>query len=259
MVKRRRKKISSSLIWKILQGSFQLLFLGAIGFGLFWTVRKNLYADAGFSVKTLEILPEKGLQHAARKELEKLYLGRNLFQISPAEVASVVQRNTRIRTAHVLRGFPNKLKIEIVERNPFLQFQSEPTGYYYTAAEDGVVLDVDTQRKKELLLFEALHMKGKKWEVGEELSLPGLKEGIACAQAFARHPLALSEKIDRIRLDHLGNVSLLLQGGPELRMGRNPLKKFYLLDTITSFLKGAERNQIVYFELQYKDLIVKKK
>ncbi len=270
MGKRRGKKFSSTLTWKVTKGFFQLfffillkatplIFFGAVGFGLFWGIRQNLYADPGFSIQRLEILPEKGLQHAAQKELERLYLGQNLLQVSPAEVTQVVRRNTKIRTAHVTREFPNALRIEIVERNPFLQLQAETGGYYYSAAEDGIILDVDAARNPELLLFEAVHAQGKKWEVGRELSIAGLKEGVQLVQAFARHPLAQSERLDRVRLDHLGNVSLVLKDGPELRMGRNPLKKFYMLDTIVPFLKGEERGRIVYFELQYKDLIIKKK
>jgi len=82
---------------------------------------------------------------------------------------------------------------------------------------------------------------------------------VALTRNFRSHFLARSETIEKIRLDPLGNVSLFLAGGPELRFGRDPSKKLYALDSLTPLLKGPERNQIIYIELQYQDLVVKKR
>ena len=174
------------------------------------------------------------------------------------KVAREIEQNPRIRRARVLREFPNTVRIEISERTPFVQIRFELKGPYYSAAEDGFVLETSTARNGNLLLVEAYETE-RRPAVGKEASLQGLKEGIRLARAFWQHSLNESEKIRQIRLDHLGNVSLTLEDGPELRFGRSPLQKFGVLNSVIPLLKGPERARLVYVDLQYHDLVVRKK
>ena len=50
-----------------------------------------------------------------------------------------------------------------------------------------------------------------------------------------------------------------LEDGPELRFGRSPLQKLVALDSVIPLLKGPERAHLVYIDLQYHDLVVRKK
>lgn len=270
MGKRRKKKVSSTLTWKAAKGFFRLLFkgilkatpilfLGGVGFGIFWGIREDLYADPGFLVQTLEVVPEKSLPQEKVQELERLYLNQNLFKVSPRGVAWKLQRDPAIQRVRVNRKFPTTLRIEIYHRNPYAQIQFFPNGPYYSAAEDEVVLTKGFERNKNLLLIEVFEAKNSKPEEGQELSLAGFREAVELVRAFRAHPLARSETIERIRLDHLGNVSLVLAQGPELRFGSHPMKKFYALGSLVPLLKGPERPQIIYVDLQYRDLIVRKR
>lgn len=270
MGKRRKKKASSTLTWKATKGFFRLLFkgilkaipflfLGGIGFGIFWGIRENLYADPGFLIQTLQVVPEKALPPDQLQELGRLYLNRNLFKISPQEVSRKVQADPTIREARVIRKFPTTLRIEIHHRDPYAQIQFFPSGPYYSTAEDEVVLNKEFERDKSLLLIEAFEAKTLKVENGEELSLAGFLEAVELAKAFRGHPVSRFEAIERIRLDHLGNVALVLAKGPELRFGREPMKRFYALGSLVPLLAGADRNQIIYIDLQYRDLIVRKR
>ena len=186
-------------------------------------------------------------------------MNRNLFKISPLEVAREVQKDPLIREARVIRKFPTTLQIEIHPRNPYVQIQFFPNGPYYFTAEDQVVLSKEFNRNQNLLLIEAYESKKLKAENGEELSLAGFREAVRLAKAFKNHPVVRSETIERIRLDHLGNVALALVEGPELRFGRDPMRRFYTLDSLTPLLKEPDRHQIIYIELQYQDLIVRKR
>jgi len=270
MGKRKRRKLSSSLTWKATKGFVRLvfqgilkasplLFLGGIGFGIFWGIREELYADPGFLIQKIEVLPEGALSPAALQELEKLYLNQNLLKVSLTQIQSGIEKDPKIQEARVIREFPKTLRIETRKRIPSVQVQHEPNGLYYSVAEDGVLLGQDFQRNKNLLLVEVFEARGLKPETGKKLPLPGLSEGIALTKAFVRHPWGRFEKIERVRLDHLGNVSLVLSQGPELRFGREPEKKLNRLSLLESLLKGPDRGRIVYVDLQYQDLIVRKK
>jgi len=270
MGKRKRRRASSPLTWKAAKGIFRLVFQGivktsplllfaAIGLGIFWGIRENLYADPGFQIQSLVVEPPKALPLEKVEQLEKLYLRQNLFKVSPREVAGALERDPRIRAARVVRKFPNTLRIEILNRRPFAQIQLDWEGAYYVVAEDGVVLGKETSRNKNLVLVEAFDVKKGESDKGTRIFLRGYPESIALAKAFAKHSMARTERIDRIRLDYLGNVTLALGKGPELRFGRNPAKKFRMLDSVVPLLAGPDRKQIVYIELQYQDLVVRKK
>lgn len=269
MAKRKKKK-STPLFWKAVKGGVHLLTLGflksmpllvfaGIGFGIFWGIRQNLYADSGFLIQTVKIIPEGSLSRDKVRELEKLFLNQNLFQVSPKRVADVVETDPKIRNAHVVREFPKTLRIEIRDRNPFAQVLFSETGEYYTLAEDRIVLARDPGRNKNLLLIEIFDEGNKKLKLGEGVDLAGFHQTMELAKVYPKQALAQSEVIDRLCLDHLGNVSLLLQGGPELRFGREPMKKLQSLASLGALLKSPDRAKIIYIELQYHDLIVKKK
>ena len=270
MGKRKKKKSSGTLLWKAVKGLFHwasyglvkslpALLIAAVGFGIFWGIRENLYADPGFMIQTVKILPENGLSPEKTRELENLYLNQNLFKISPRRVSEVVERDPKIRQAHVVREFPKTLIIEIRDRYPFTQIQFSSEGEFYSLSEDGVVLTRDSARNKNLLLIEAFETNSPKLTPGSEIKLPGFKEAVGLVKDFSRQPVSGSEVIDRIRLDHLGSVNLVLSKGPELRLGREPQKKLKRLNSVNSLLKSSDRDKIVYIDLQYQDLVVRKK
>ncbi len=268
MAKRKRKK-SAPLLWKAAKGSLRLLSLGfiksipvllfaGIGFGIFWSIRQNLYADSGFLIQNVKIIPEGSLSQERVRELERLFLNENLFHVSAKRVAEAVESDPKIRNARVVREFPKTLRIEIRDRNPFAQVQLE-NGDYYTLAEDGILLTRDAGRNKNLLLIEILDETDQKLKLGSKMDRAGFGQLMGLAKVYPHQPLAKTEALERLRLDHLGNVSLLLEGGPELRFGREPMKKLQTLASLNLLLKSSDRGKIIYIELQYHDLIVKKK
>lgn len=258
----KRKRKSRQLFRPFFQGLLKaspLLVVGALGGTIFWGIRENLYADPGFLIQTVKVVPAETLSYAKTKELEKLCLRRNLFKISPQEVARKVEEDPGIREARVTREFPGTLRVELVDRSVFGEIQLLPSGRYYALAEDGMILSEGTAHDRELLLIEILNAKLSSLQRGKKYIFPGFKEAVALTRNFRSHFLARSETLSKIRLDSLGNVSVFLVDGPELRFGRDPSKKLYALDSLAPLLKGPERNQIVYIELQYQDLVVKKR
>lgn len=270
MGKRKKRRLSSTLTWKTFKGFFRLLsqgilkatpllFFGLIGFGVFWGIREELYADPGLTIQSVEVVPPGALSSEKILALEKVYLGQNMLRISLKGTAQRIERDAGIRQARVIRQFPKTLRIEVTPRKPFVQIQFHPKGPYYWAGEDGVIVGTDLGRNDSFLLIEAFETKGIKPEMGKDTDLSGFDEAVALVKAFWMHSLGKTEIIDRVRLDHLGNVALVLKNGPELRFGRRPLERIYTLDTVAPLLRGAERGYLVYIELQYQDLIVKKK
>lgn len=270
MGRRKKRKSAGGLGWKALKGAVAWLFrtvwrgvpvalLGLSAFGIFWGIREHLYHDPTFKLQTLEIRPEGALSPSMTQNLERLYLGENLFKISPGRIAVTIEQDPLIREAKVKRIFPEKVRIELSRRIPSLQLRLDPKGEYLTLAEDFVLLEKADERNRSLALVEAFEVGGLRTVLGRKVLVPGLEETKELIEAFGGHPLGQSEVIDRLRVDHLGNVSIVLADGPELRFGRHPMQRFPALDTVTPFLKGADRAKILYLDLQFQDLIVRKR
>jgi len=232
---------------------------GLMGFGVFWGIREELYADPGLIVDQIVVTPEEALPQEKVQELEKLFLGHNILKIPLRKAAQKIEGDAGIRRARVIRDFPRTLRIEVTLRRTFAQVRLHSKGPLYRTGEDGVLLSTDVNRDGDLLLIEAFESNGEHPAIGQRLRLTGFREATELLRAFWGHPLGKAEVVDRVRLDHLGNVSVALRNGPELRFGRRPLEKIHALDTVAPLLKGPERQRIVYIELQYQDLIVKKK
>lgn len=270
MGKRKRKKIHSTLTWKTLRGFFRLVSQGVVKagpflfflltvFGIFWGIRENLYADPAFLVESIEVVPAGVLPPGTVQALEKRYLRQNLFRLSVREVSRALEENPHIRDARVSRQFPQTLRVEVIERRPLFQIQFSPKGTYYSVSEDGVWVDADSVRDRDLLFVEAFEAKGMKPEIGKRAAPPGLEEGIALVRAFREHPWGQTEILEKMTLDHLGNASLVLGDGVQLRFGRHPMKRFHTLEAVTGLLNGPERKRIIYINLEYQDLIVRKR
>ena len=67
------------------------------------------------------------------------------------------------------------------------------------------------------------------------------------------------EVLTRIGIDHLGNVSIILGNGPQIRLGRRPMDSLKSLEKTIPLLKSEERSKIEYVDLQYDNVIVKRK
>lgn len=270
MGKRKRKKARSLLTWRAVSGSFRMVFQGLVkstplvllvllGSAIFWGIRQELYADPGFTVKNVEFFPQGALTPERVQELERNFVGQNLFKVSLQDVARQLERDPRIRQARVSRRFPKVLRIDIAHRQAFAQIKLNPSGPFYTVGEDGFVLGPAGPRQEVLLLVDAVGLGLAKPSVGSKPALPGFTDGVDLVRAFWEHPFSQSELLHSLRLSRLGEATLVLEHGPELRFGRHPLKKFNSFEAALPLLRGPERGRLVYIEFQYQDLIVRKR
>ena len=94
---------------------------------------------------------------------------------------------------------------------------------------------------------------------GSQVSNRGFRRAVELVKKFRTHPISRLETITRVDLNHLGYVTITLSHGPQVHMGRNPLNRFSLLEKVVPLLESEEREKIDYIDLQYDDIIIKKK
>ncbi len=264
--KRSGKNKGFAVLGNLIGGTFRLFFRSipfALVFGtagmLFVGVRQALYADFSLTLEKIIVTPPDALSATERRGLETRLIGNNILTIDIQKISRDLKKNPEIRVAKVSRYLPSLLKIEVEERKPMAFVQFAPKGYYGVAAEDGMILEVVKERNTSLVLVEAYSLGLKEPRVGSQIKHRGFVEAMTFLKAFWKDPLAHQENVTKIGLDHLGNVGIVLGSGPDIRLGRRPAEHLNDLEKIMPILHGDGRLNIDYIDLQFDNVIVKRK
>ena len=269
MAKKRRKKSAKSLwamageflrfsSWLFLK-ALPLFLFAALG-GVLWVgIREALYADSYLSVQKITVKPGEELSALHLERLNERLLGKNILQLDIRRVSQELERDPQIRTARVRKVLPFELAVEIEKRVPFAFLRLPGRGLYGLVSEDGMILDFVPERGISGLTLEALGLGIVHAEVGRRVRIPGFEEAVKFSREFQNHLLARYEKVAKLGLDHLGNLTITLEHGPAIRLGRRPHEKWAALEQILPLLEGQGRAKIDYIDLQFDNVIIKHK
>jgi cell division septal protein FtsQ len=271
MGKKKRKKFSKNkrLAWmgSVLGGAVQLFVKSLplfalctlLGF-LFLGIRKALYADSYLSIRRIVLEPFDALPPQEKQEIESRWLGKNMLTVNLQNMSKELQKDPKIRVVRVSLVFPSILKIEIEKRQLLGMIQLSPRGSFGLVSEDGVIFEVAKERNPSFVLFEAYGWDQKEPRIGLKLKHQGFREAVKFLNAFEGHPLSHQETVTKIVLDRAGNVSLVLGGGPEIRLGRHPLERLGAMERVKPIiLHGEGRAKIDYIDLEFDNIVVKSK
>jgi cell division septal protein FtsQ len=235
-----------------------VLLAGAL-FAAFMGVRSALYADSNFGVQQVSVLPSQDLSAAKKQVLESQYLGKNILKINLDKIAHDLQADPSIEWAHVRRDFPSTLAVHIKRRIPMALIRFSSKGEYGLISEDGMILDVVAKPNSADLVIEAFTMGVQTPTIGIQIKDKEFREAAKFIKAYWKKPLSEQEPVAVISLDHLGNVSALLSKGPVVRLGRKPVGRLEAMEKLIPLLKDENRDLIEYVDLQYDDVVIKRK
>lgn len=268
MGKKKMKRKSSDGFFsgalKLLQGTalltartLPLLLMVGIGFGIFFGVRQALYADSGLSVQRITVLPAQGISVMQRERIESQFLGKNILQANLNQIEASLEKDPVIQSATVTRKIPGEIVIEVAKRNPvaFIKFGNFPK--YGVISQDGMVLDMVEEKAALGLIMEAPAASAP--AVGQFYKNRGFQEAIRFLELYQQMPMSHEEPVTKVILDHLGNVSVYLKAGPEVRLGRRPSQRLEAFKKIGPLLESEMRKKIDYLDLQFDDVVVKQK
>ncbi|MBI3306683.1 MAG: FtsQ-type POTRA domain-containing protein [Candidatus Omnitrophica bacterium] len=227
--------------------------------GLFLGVRHLLYADAALNIQKVTVDPSTSISIPTRANLESQLLGKNILQVNLKSVARRLETNPEIQRAHVFRSLPAEVKIEVEKREPIALIQFFPRSSVGLISSDGVILDVFPKTDGTYVLIEAFATNLKEPKIGMQFHNEGFGQAVKFIRAFWGHQLARRETITKIQLDHLGNVTITLGNGPAVKLGRSPVERLGEMEKIVHLLDGEGRDAIEYIDLQFDNVIVKRK
>jgi cell division septal protein FtsQ len=235
-----------------------VLIIGLLG-GSVFGVKEVLYADPALIVQEIRISPLGVLSPEKLISLEKKLMGQNILDVNLKEMAVSLEKNPQIQRAAVIRQMPSTIKIDVQIRNPIAFIHFSPQSKYALIAEDGVILDYVDQGETSLVLIQAYGMGLKAPDAGYQIRSRGFSEATKFLKAYWEHPLSEREDITALDIDQAGSVSMKLHDGLQIRLGRQPSTRLATMEKISHLLEGDVRDKIDYIDLQFDNVIVKKK
>jgi len=270
MGKKRRRKSSKNKVFQRIGAFFSGLFafilkilppafvVGVVILS-FLGVRSALYADTHLAVQQIVVEPEDSYANSIKETLSARYVGTNILKIDLEKVAGQIKKNSNIKRVEVHRDFPHTLKVKFINRVPVAVVQFKQGGSYAVISEDGVILSISHSVDPSKLVIRAHDYSGGKIKVGERVRFRGFQRAVDFIEAYWAKPLVDQDPLVFVQVDYLGSISIGFQDGLIIHLGKNPSGRLQALRKITPLLQGPERTGIEYIDLQYDDVIVKKR
>lgn len=224
--------------------------LGPAGDGLRTVFGDHLTAS-GYVVRAVDVAGAREVTAAEIAEAIGAIPGRGLIAIDPAEARAAVEAMSRVESARVVRLWPDRISVIIVERAPFALWQNE--GVHYVIDRRGIVLTGENPadhgglprlvgaganeaaeeiitvlaRQPELasLVTHAVRVGERRWNLrlasGSDILLP--ERGVASAVALiaALHADQRVLDLDAQSFDLRGEGEMAVRAWPERAGGRS--------------------------------------
>ena len=266
MVRRRAQKWKFKLFRKIVYSIFKNM-LKSIPFGItfgvvcfiFFGVRQMLHADPYFQVERITVFPSGLLASSEYQFLDSQVRGRSLFEVNLKDISRSLERNPKIKRAEIVRILPNQLNVFLATRSPFVQVQLREGGSYYLVASDQLIVSTQDSPKPDLVILEDFNSEKRNYSVGAFYPNKHFRSLFGIFEAMKKDPVLNLETISKLTMDQLGDITLVLNDGVELKTNGEIVLTQKMREVLHSLLKSENRNQILYVDLRYRDLIVKRK
>lgn len=126
-----------------------------------------------FNIQNIEVINNKQLSPETIISLSELSIGQNIFKFWENDVENKIKANAYIENVELKRVFPNKLQIDIQEREP--KFSVPVLGEYAYISTQGYILEI-TQNQLNLPIINGISTKEEEIKPGIRLDNKDLTE-----------------------------------------------------------------------------------
>ena len=249
------KTVREVLRWS-LKLSFGLLLASMLSFGLYW-VSDRLYHSPTFNIAITEI---NGLQNISQNQVllkigELAHSGRNLVRLDLDRLRRNLELIPWVKTVVVRRVLPDKLVIDIEEREP-VAFARLAQGTLLID-EEGTLLENNPEKLSRADFPVILGMESGYGPEVLRRNRERISLYLRLIRSLDRGGAGLSRDLSEVHLQDPGNVSVILNGDTVLvYLGRDGFqKKFRRYLAAGRELKKKYRN-LDSVDLRYRDQVV---
>ena len=194
-----------------------------------------------FNIQNIEVTNNKQLSPETIISLSELSVGQNIFKFWENDVENKIKSNAYIESVELKRAFPNKLQINIQEREP--KFSVPVLGEYAYINTQGYILEI-TQNQLNLPIITGISTKEEEIKPGNRLNNKDLTElEIILKIISAMKENQLDKEVTSIDISNKNDYIIYMQNEKKkihLGDGSNLSNKMLYVIAIINEEKGKE-------------------
>ena len=194
-----------------------------------------------FNIQNIEVTNNKQLSPETIISLSELSVGQNIFKFWKNDVENKIKSNAYIESVELKRAFPNKLQINIQEREP--KFSVPVLGEYAYINTQGYILEI-TQNQLNLPIITGISTKEEEIKPGNRLNNKDLTElEIILKIISAMKENQLDKEVTTIDISNKNDYIIYMQNEKKkihLGDGSNLSNKMLYVIAIINEEKGKE-------------------
>mgnify|MGYP000721542010 FL=1 len=194
-----------------------------------------------FNIQNVEVTNNKQLSPETIISLSELSVGQNIFKFWKNDVENKIKSNAYIESVELKRVFPNKLEINIQEREP--KFSVPVLGEYAYINTQGYILEI-TQNQLNLPIITGISTKEEEIKPGNRLNNKDLTElEIILKIISAMKENQLDKEVTSIDISNKNDYIIYMQNEKKkihLGDGSNLSNKMLYVIAIINEEKGKE-------------------
>lgn len=194
-----------------------------------------------FNIQNIEVTNNKQLSPETIISLSELSIGQNIFKFWENDVENKIKSNAYIESVELKRVFPNKLQINIQEREP--KFSVPVLGEYAYINTQGYILEI-TQNQLNLPIITGISTKEEEIKPGNRLNNKDLTElEIILKIISAMKENQLDKEVTSIDISNKNDYIIYMQNEKKkihLGDGSNLSNKMLYVIAIINEEKGKE-------------------
>ena len=246
------KKNKSSIIY-IYKSIYVLIFIYLIMASYNWSTYNNR-----LQIKLIQFSNTKIINNEIYKSLLHGIIKENIFKINISEINKVIEDHPYVKAARISNHYPNKIKIEIIEREPIAILQINPN---IMIDKDGIILpDIDNFKNFDLPTLTNFNFKEDSSVIGERIKSIKIHECIQWLADIEKNYNYLYQNLSELKITSSEEIELILSDYPtKIYLGQSKFEnRIKILKEFEKTLKPKNISDYSYLDMRYENQIVVK-
>ena len=209
-------------------------------------------------IKSIQFSKTKVLAPNNYKFLLNEFSEDELSKINIIEITEIIENHPYVKAARISNHYPNKIKIEIVEREPIAILNTDPI---IMIDQDGYVLPfLNNMKNFDLPILTNFNFDKNKENFGAKISSTKINEAIGWLYNIQENYKYLYGNLSELKITSSDEIELILSDYPtRILLGQSEIEtRIKILKEFQKTLKPEKISNYSYLDMRYKNQIIVK-
>ena len=246
-----KKKKQQITLRRVIAGSLSFLFILTLWGAVQWANYRQTFTVDNIRFTGLEILEKETVQ----KIISNLEI-QSIHDVNMGEMAQMIEENPFIKAARISRNFPNRMTINIIEREPLAMLNME---YALMIDNEAVVLPNHPYAESALIpILSGFNNAKDLYPEGEQTYSVKVKEAIKILNQLSNHYPKLYNEVSELTLNKDDEYVIILADRPtKIILGKSDIiPKLNILESFDKALGERQLTDYQLLDMRYKKQLI---